>query len=236
MRPARRGGTGQASTYGSGCRSRATPCHPSGRSRCRRTGSDRCRRRSPPEPRPRRSVLDVDVDAPVEVRGGVPLADLGLLVELAQVRPLQAVVPGEDRVGVVLDGMLDFVADRCWRPPGSLRDRPSRRDPATFRCRCACRLAADGRWARRRWSCVRLRGRGSGSGSGRVGVGYEWMDQRWSNMAGSNGVRNVRAESCRRGRRDRDGARKYEITSRATMSISALPSARGRNRSTNGTR
>ena len=51
--------------------------------------------------------LEVDLRVPGQVGGGVPLAGLGLLVELAQRRPGQGVVPGEDGVGVVLDDVLD---------------------------------------------------------------------------------------------------------------------------------
>ena len=48
-------------------------------------------------------LLHVDIEVPRQVGGGVPLADLGLLVQLAQRRPRERVVPREDRVGVVLD-------------------------------------------------------------------------------------------------------------------------------------
>ena len=53
--------------------------------------------------------LELDLGVPRQVGGGVPLADLGLLVQLAQLRPGQRVVPREDRVGVVLDDVLDLV-------------------------------------------------------------------------------------------------------------------------------
>ena len=54
-------------------------------------------------------LLEVDLGVPRQVGRGVPLADLGLLVELAQRRPGERVVPREDGVGVVLDGVLDLV-------------------------------------------------------------------------------------------------------------------------------
>ena len=54
-------------------------------------------------------LLDVDLGVPWEVGGGVPLAGLGLLVQLAQRRPGEGVVPREDRVRVVLHDVLDLV-------------------------------------------------------------------------------------------------------------------------------
>ncbi len=54
-------------------------------------------------------LLDVDLGVPRQVGGGVPLADLGLLVQLAQRRPAERVVPREDGVGVVLDDVGDLV-------------------------------------------------------------------------------------------------------------------------------
>ena len=53
-------------------------------------------------------LLDVHVEVPRQVGGAVPLAGLGLLVQLAQRRPAERVVPGEDGVGVVLDDVLDL--------------------------------------------------------------------------------------------------------------------------------
>ena len=54
-------------------------------------------------------LLEVDVGVPRQIGGGVPLADLGLLVQLAQLRASERVVPREDRVGVVLHDVLDLV-------------------------------------------------------------------------------------------------------------------------------
>ena len=54
-------------------------------------------------------ALDIDLGVPWQVGGGVPLTGLGLLVQLAQRRPGQAVIPGEDGIGVVLDDVLDLV-------------------------------------------------------------------------------------------------------------------------------
>ena len=54
-------------------------------------------------------LLDVDLGVPRQVGGGVPLADLGLLVQLAQRRAGERVVPREDGVGVVLDDVRDLV-------------------------------------------------------------------------------------------------------------------------------
>ena len=54
-------------------------------------------------------LLEVDGRVPVEVGGGVPLVGLGLLVQLAQRRPGEGVVPREDGVGVVGDDVGDLV-------------------------------------------------------------------------------------------------------------------------------
>ena len=53
--------------------------------------------------------LEVDLGVPRQVGGGVPLAGLALLVQLAQLRAGQRVVPREQGVGVVLDGVEDLV-------------------------------------------------------------------------------------------------------------------------------
>jgi len=59
-------------------------------------------------------LLDVDVGVPRQVGAAVPLAGLGLLVQLAQRRARQRVVPGEDGVGVVADDVLDLVRVVRW--------------------------------------------------------------------------------------------------------------------------
>ena len=54
-------------------------------------------------------LLDIDLGVPREIGAAVPLTDLGLLVQLAQRRPRERVVPREDRVGIVLDHVFDLV-------------------------------------------------------------------------------------------------------------------------------
>jgi len=54
-------------------------------------------------------LFDVDVHVPRKIGGAVPLAGLGLLIQLAQLRAGQRVIPREDRVGVVLHHVLDLV-------------------------------------------------------------------------------------------------------------------------------
>ena len=55
-------------------------------------------------------LVGVNLDRPVEIGGGVPLAGLGFLVELVELGPLTlVVVPGEDGVGVVLHEMDQLI-------------------------------------------------------------------------------------------------------------------------------
>jgi hypothetical protein len=72
-------------------------------------------------------LLDVDVDRPVEVGGGVPLAGLGLLVQLAEVRTLQA--PVRWWVLVVGDAVV-FVDPMCFEEDvATAWEQPIQRGP-----------------------------------------------------------------------------------------------------------
>jgi hypothetical protein len=65
-------------------------------------------------------LVGIDVDRPVEVGLAVPLGGLGLLVELVEPWPLALVVaPGEDGVGVVLDG-VDRRGDSSFQTENSV--------------------------------------------------------------------------------------------------------------------
>ena len=54
-------------------------------------------------------LVEFDGGVPGQVGGAVPLPGLGLLVELAELWAGEGVVPGEDRVGVVLHDVRDLV-------------------------------------------------------------------------------------------------------------------------------
>ena len=54
-------------------------------------------------------LFDIDVEMPWEIGGAIPLASLGLLVELAQRWARERIIPGEDRVSIVLDNVQDLI-------------------------------------------------------------------------------------------------------------------------------
>ena len=51
----------------------------------------------------------VNVDRPVKIGGTIPLANLGLFVQLTQCRAGQRVVPREDGISIVFDNVLNCI-------------------------------------------------------------------------------------------------------------------------------